>query len=59
MLKQGLNNILYKMVGEYTSTKDDIDNNCENMEYTVESILPSEQAMEELLKVAENIRNAR
>lgn len=59
MLKQGLNEVLYKLVGEYTSEKDDVDNNCEDIEYNVESILPSEKAMQELLKVAAQVRGSK
>lgn len=59
MLKQGLNNMLYELVGEYTSKKEEIDNDHEIIRYKVESILPSEEAVDELFKVAAQVRNAK
>lgn len=57
MLKEKISDVLHDVIGGYTPEKEDIDNNCEYIEYEVESVIPSSEILEELLQVAVKVRN--
>ena len=57
MLGQKINDAIHEVLGGYTAEEERIDYCNEPIEYSLESIIPSKQILEELLAIATKVQN--
>lgn len=57
MLRQRINDVIYDVLGGYTSEEESIDYHSEPIEYKLESIIPSKEILEELLATATRVQS--